>query len=208
MGKLKESLNENKKFLLLAAGLLVISSLIFVFLNTGLITPSSTLFQEEKSYKKPGNVIEEGKDYKIVISTTYGDIYIDLYEDRAPENVNSLLFLIGERYYEGLTFHRVIKNFLVQTGDRKGDGSGYPGYTVKLENLESFSDYDVGMANASQFFVVLPGFDRERIDGEYSLVGRVTGGFVVLESIEKAEVDRNYRPVNDVVVKSTQIHEK
>ena len=131
-----------------------------------------------------------------------------MYENLAPENVNSLLFLIGERYYEGITFHQVIKDFKIQGGDSKGDGTGDPGYSVKKENLISFKDYDIGMANASQFFIVLPNSHKKSFDGEYSVIGKVTEGFAVIDSIAKVEVSKDYKPVNDIVIKNILIQEE
>jgi len=96
---------------------------------------------------------------------------------------------------------------VIQAGDTKGDGSGDPGYTVKKENLVDFNDYDVGMANASQFFIVLPNSNKQKFNGEYTLVGKVTKGFAVVDSIAKVEVDEDYKPVNDVVIKSILIQE-
>lgn len=205
MSSLKSSLGENSKFILLAVALLVISMVILFAMNKGLYNPSSTL----QTYPEAEQFIEEGVDYQITVKTVYGNINIDLYEDKAPQNVNSLLFLISKRYYEDLTFHRVMKDFVIQAGDTTGDGTGNPGYSVILENVqENFSDYSVGMANASQFFIVLPGSDKEDFNGKYSPIGRVTSGFAVVDSIEKVEVDENYKPFNDVVIESIQITEE
>lgn len=204
---IKDSLGESKKFLLLAVALLLLLVLIAVVLESGLYSPATGILNEKKTYSTPEYVLEEEYDYSIVISTIYGDITVDLYEDMAPENVNSLLFLMGERYYDGLTFYKVVQNFVVQTGDAKGDGSGDPGYSVKKENMISFKDYDVGMANASQFFIVLKNSSKEELDNQYPVVGKVTSGFAVLDSIGKVEVDDNYKPINDIVIKSIQINE-
>jgi len=206
--RVKESLGDNKKFLFLAFALLVVSVIIMFSLNSGLYSPTSPLTNNKGSYTQPRQFLQEGVDYSIAIQTDIGEINIDLYEDRAPENVNSLLFLISERYYEGLTFHKVIKDFVIQTGDTKGDGNGDPGYIVGLENTrENFSDYTVGMANASQFFIVLPNSDKSQFNGVYSVVGRVTSGFSIVDSISKAEVDNNYKPINNIVINSIQITE-
>jgi len=96
---------------------------------------------------------------------------------------------------------------VIQAGDTKGDGSGDPGYTVKKENLVDFNDYDVGMANASQFFIVLPNSNKQKFNGKYTLVGKVTKGFAVVDSIAKVEVNEDYKPVNDVIIKSILIQE-
>ena len=204
----KESLGDNKKFLFLASALLVVSVIIMLSLNSGLYSPTSPLTNNKGSYTRPRQFLQDGIDYNITIKTDIGEINIDLYEDKAPKNVNSLLFLISERYYEGLTFHRVIKDFVIQTGDTKGDGSGDPGYAVDLENTgENFSDYTIGMANASQFFIVLPNSNKSDFNGFFPVVGRVTRGFSVVDSISKAEVDEDYRPINDIVINSIQITE-
>ncbi len=204
---IKDSLGESKKFLLLAVVLLVILVVIAVLVKSGIYSPSGGILSERESYTQPENVIEDKYDYSIIITTIYGDIGIDLYEKIAPQNVNSLLFLMSKRYYDGLTFYKVIKNFVIQTGDAKGDGNGNPGYTVKKENLIGFEDYDVGMANASQFFIVLPNSSKKSLDRQYPVVGKVTSGFAVLDSIAKVEVDRDYKPLNDIIIKNIQIHE-
>ena len=201
----KDALGENKKFLILALLLAVVCVLVIYSMNS---SPSSNLFGPAKqTYSAPEEVLDPEYNYSIVITTTYGNISIDLYENLAPENVNSLLFLIGERYYEGLTFHQVIKDFKIQGGDSKGDGTGDPGYSVKKENLISFKDYDIGMANASQFFIVLPNSHKKSFDGEYSVIGKVTEGFAVIDSIAKVEVSKDYKPVNDIVIKNILIQE-
>lgn len=203
----KDSLGESRKFVFLALALLLVCVLIIFAMKSGLYNPTGSLVGGKNTYDQPEYVLEDKYDYTVVITTIYGDIEVDLYEKIAPDSVNSLLFLIGERYYEGLTFHKVIKNFVVQAGDVKGDGTGDPGYSVKKENLVNFEDYNVGMANASQFFIVLPNSPKDSFNGQYSVVGKVTEGFVVLDSIQKVEVDTDYRPINDVVIKSIQIHE-
>lgn len=201
----KDAFEENKKIFLLILLLVVVFVLVaysFKFNST-----NTLLGLNRQTYSAPKEVLDTQYDYSIVITTTYGSISIDLYENLAPENVNSLLFLIGERYYEGITFHQVIKDFKIQGGDSKGDGTGDPGYSVKKENLISFKDYDIGMANASQFFIVLPNSHKKSFDGEYSVIGKVTEGFAVVDSIQKVEVSKDYKPVNDIVIKNILIQE-
>lgn len=201
----KDALGENKKIFLLVLLLAVVCVLVAYSFK---FSSSNTLLGLSKqTYSVPKEVLDTQYDYSIVITTTYGSISIDLYENLAPENVNSLLFLIGERYFEGLTFHQVIKDFKIQGGDSKGDGSGDPGYSVKKENLITFKDYDIGMANASQFFIVLPNSHKKSFDGEYSVIGKVTEGFAVVDSIQKVEVGKDYKPVNDIVIKNILIQE-
>ena len=207
MSGFKDALGENKKFLLLALALLAVCALVVFSLQSGKYPSGTLIVDKGKTYSSAEKVLDEKYDYSIIVSTVYGDIFIDLYEKEAPDNVNSLLFLISKRYYEGLTFHKVVKDFVIQAGDTKGDGSGDPGYTVKKENLVDFNDYDVGMANASQFFIVLPNSNKQKFNGEYTLVGKVTKGFAVVDSIAKVEVNEDYKPVNDVVIKSILIQE-
>mgnify|MGYP002681665829 FL=1 len=207
MSGFKDALGENKKFLLLALALLAVCALVVFSLQSGKYPSGTLIIDKGKTYSSAEKVLDEKYDYSIIVSTVYGDIFIDLYEKEAPDNVNSLLFLISKRYYEGLTFHKVVKDFVIQAGDTKGDGSGDPGYTVKKENLVDFNDYDVGMANASQFFIVLPNSNKQKFNGEYTLVGKVTKGFAVVDSIAKVEVNEDYKPVNDVVIKSILIQE-
>ncbi len=204
---IKDSLGESRKFLLLAIALLLVLVLIVVALKSGIYSPSEGILSEKESYTQPEYVLDSEYDYNIVINTVYGEITIDLYENIAPENVNSLLFLMGERYYDGLTFYKVIKNFVIQTGDTKGDSNGNPGYSVKKENLTTFKDYDVGMANASQFFIVLSNSPKGELNNRYPVVGKVTSGFAVVDSIAKVEVDKDYKPLNDVIIKNIQIQE-
>lgn len=208
MGVKDSLVGDNGKFLLLALGLLVVSLIIVFAMNSGMYSPAGDLLESKSTYAQPNYVLEEDIDYSIVITTVYGDIHIDLFESLAPRNVNSMLFLIGERYYEGLRFHKVIKDFVAQAGDAKGDGTGDPGYFVERENLVNFKDYDVGMANASQFFVVLRNAPKEELNGKYSVVGRVSEGFAVLDSMQRVEVDKDYEPLNDILIKSILIQEK
>ncbi|MFA5622837.1 MAG: peptidylprolyl isomerase [Candidatus Dojkabacteria bacterium] len=204
----KKAIGDNKKFLLLSLALLAVSIFIMIATQSGMYSTLSPLEEKKLTYTEPKHFLQEDIDYKITVVTSFGKIDIDLFENKAPESVNSLLFLISERYYEGLTFHKVIKNFVIQTGDNTGDGSGNPGYSIALENVnKSFSDYDVGMANASQFFIVLPNSDKSEFNGKYSLVGKVTSGFAVIDSIAKAEVDSSYKPLNDIKIEYIQITE-
>ena len=204
----KETLGDNKKFLLLSLALLVVSVFIMIATQSGMYSTFSPFEGKKMTYTEAEQFIQQGVDYKISITTVYGDINIDLFEDKAPENVNSLLFLISERYYEDLTFHKVIKDFVIQAGDISGEGSSNPGYSVALEHTqEPFSDYYVGMANASQFFIVLPDSDKSEFNGKYSLIGKVTSGFAVVDSISKAEVNSDYKPLNDITINNIQITE-
>jgi cyclophilin family peptidyl-prolyl cis-trans isomerase len=207
----KGALGDHKKILLLSLGLLVVCVVIVLAMGSGLYNPASSLIPKE-TYTQADNVLEGGVDYQITIKTIYGNIDIDLYEDKAPKSVNSLLFLISKYYYNDLTFHRVIKNFLIQAGAVNGDLDSNPGYTIPIENIKNFNYYDVGMANASQFFIVPSSSDLTDLNsgenkGKFSLIGKVTAGFDVVDSISKVSVDEEYKPINDVSITSILITE-
>lgn len=198
-------LKDSKQFLLLVVLLAVVCVLAIVALNSGMYGGGLNI--QKSTYTQAEEVMEEDVDYQIVVKTIYGDILIDLYENLAPESTNSLLFLASKRYYDDLTFHKVIKDFVIQTGDATATGNGNPGYNIPLENSTTkFGDYSVGMANASQFFIALP--NTEEFEDEYTLVGEVVSGFDVVDSISKVEVDDNGKPINDVEVNYIQIIEE
>ena len=207
MSVAKDIVKDNKKILLLTGGLLIVSVLGVFLLNEDFLGVDSDDISIGQ-YIQPEDVLQDGVDYKATIRTEYGDIDIDLYEEKSPNAVNSFVFLSGEDFYDNLTFYKVIKNFVIQTGDQVGDGTGDPGYSLDtdLNNLEP-DDYTVCMANASQFFIILPGADLEQFQ-EYPIIGRVASGFSVVDTIAKVSVDDNYKPINDITINSILIIEE
>jgi cyclophilin family peptidyl-prolyl cis-trans isomerase len=206
MGLAKDIVKDNKKILLLTLGLFVMS-IIGIFLlrenflgtNSGIVKPGL--------YTQPEEVLEEDIDYGAIIKTEYGDIQIDLYEDTTPNAVNSFVFLAGEDFYNGLTFYKVIPNFVIQAGDHVGDGTGTPGYSLKEDTTPiKVEEYSVCMANASQFFIVPQGADVNQLL-DYPVIGEVTSGFAVVDTIEKVPIDENYKPVNDITINSVLVLE-
>lgn len=217
MPGLKEGLKDNRKILLLSVGLLVATIIGLSFLKSTSPNTNKLINTNTMQFTKPENILEKGVDYKAVIKTSVGDITVDLFETETPNTVNSFLFLIGQRYYEGVTFHRVIRNFVIQTGDPTGTGSGGPGYTVDDEiTSRKYKPYTLGMANAgpdtngSQFFITSSGIPQVNIsslNGKYTIFGEVVEGFAVVDSIERVTTDSNDKPVNNVTVESIQILE-
>ena len=140
----------------------------------------------------PPQVIDPDKDYVATIRTEHGDIVIELYADQVPVNVNSFVFLAQEGWYDGVTFHRVIPDFVAQAGDPTGSGMGSPGYRCDDEIVPTLT-YDeagvVGMASSgpgtssigSQFFITYDALPQ--LDGSYTIIGRVIEGMDVVESI-------------------------
>jgi cyclophilin family peptidyl-prolyl cis-trans isomerase len=144
------------------------------------------------SLEAPEQTVENGEALTAVVETSCGTFEIALDTDRAPKTVNSFVFLSEEGFYDGLPFHRVVPDFVIQGGDPLGDGTGGPGYSVDEKpppNL-SYTKGVVAMAKSgaeppgrsgSQFFVVI-GPDAG-LTPEYALVGRVSEGMDVVERI-------------------------
>ena len=147
-----------------------------------------------KSYPaKPEMTIDPSKTYLAHVYTETGHIVINLLPDLAPEHVNSFVFLANEKYFDGLSFHRVVPGFVAQTGDPTGTGSGGPGYTVPLEASETpFDRGVVGMARTndpnsagSQWFITLD--PAAHLNGQYTVFGQVAAGMEVVECIAQGD---------------------
>lgn len=143
----------------------------------------------------PEMTVDEGKVYQVKLGTSRGDIQLELYPEHAPKTVNNFIFLIGESFYDGVKFHRVIDNFMVQGGDPTGTGSGGPGYRFEDElvgNPLVHGPKVISMANSgpntngSQFFIThLP---QPHLDGKHTVFGKVTQGEDVVDSICQDDV--------------------
>jgi peptidyl-prolyl cis-trans isomerase B (cyclophilin B) len=145
------------------------------------------------------------------LHTNHGAIAIELFDDDAPKTVANFLKLAGDGFYDGVIFHRVIPDFMIQGGDPTGTGSGGPGYQFEDE----FNDNKVvrgalAMANAgpntngSQFFIVTTGA-ASWLDGKHTVFGRVTGGMDVVDAISALETDARDRPRSDVVIERVEL---
>jgi cyclophilin family peptidyl-prolyl cis-trans isomerase len=219
MSAASDALKENKKILLLAFGLLAVSVIGLILTDKGITMPEESIVQNNssKTYSQPENVLEEGINYGAVIKTSMGDIEVDLFENETPITVNSFLFLTKEKFYDGLTFHRIVKDFVIQGGDPDGTGTGGPGYQIPDEITErKYKAYTLGMANAgpntngSQFFITtgnIAAQSIEALNGNYTIFGEVTKGFAIVDSIERVETDASDKPINPVVIDSIQIIE-
>jgi peptidylprolyl isomerase len=138
--------------------------------------------------------IDPDKQYDATISTTMGDIKVSLLPKDAPTTVNNFVFLAREGFYDNVKFHRIIKDFMIQTGDPTGTGAGTPGYRF-VDELPKELNYDRGtlaMANAgpntngSQFFIVQG--DHVQLPKAYSIFGKVTDGLNVVDQIASVPV--------------------
>jgi cyclophilin family peptidyl-prolyl cis-trans isomerase len=146
-----------------------------------------------------------------IIKTSMGDIEIELYEKDAPKTVANFEKLAKENFYDGLTWHRVIKGFMIQTGDPNGDGTGGPGYQFEDEiNSHKIAAGTVAMANSgentngSQFFIVTDQA-QPHLDGKHTVFGQVTAGMDVVKLIAEAPVDENDKPLSGIIMNSVEI---
>jgi peptidyl-prolyl cis-trans isomerase B (cyclophilin B) len=149
-----------------------------------------------KRYARAEQVIDPLRRYQATISTDRGDIVIDLDPARAPVTVNNFVFLAREGFYDGLTFHRVVDDFVIQGGCPEGSGRGGPGY--KFDDEAVVGEYGAGavaMANSgpntngSQFFICTVD-DRRKLARSYNLFGQVVSGMDVVTSIGQGDVMR------------------
>jgi cyclophilin family peptidyl-prolyl cis-trans isomerase len=156
--------------------------------------------------------IDITKQYIASMQTSLGKIEISLDAASAPRTVNNFVFLALHHYYDGVIFHRIIKNFICQGGDPEGSGRGGPGYRFGDE-LPKPNQYKLGslaMANAgpntngSQFFII-SGPDGCRLPPQYSLFGQVVEGLDVVEKMQNVQTGMGDRPITDVVIESIRI---
>jgi len=138
--------------------------------------------------------------------TNHGAIELELFDEDAPKTVENFRKLAADGFYDGVIFHRVIKDFMIQGGDPTGTGTGGPGYTFEDEfNDNKVERGALAMANAgpntngSQFFVVTTDA-APWLDGKHTVFGRVTGGMDAVDSIEGTETDAADKPSSDAVI--------
>jgi peptidyl-prolyl cis-trans isomerase B (cyclophilin B) len=146
-----------------------------------------------------------------VMHTNHGDITLELFDEDAPKTVENFKKLAGDNFYNGVIFHRVIKDFMIQGGDPTGTGRGGPGYTFEDE----FNDNRVvrgalAMANAgpntngSQFFIVTID-EAPWLDGKHTVFGRVADGMEVVDKIEGSDTDQNDKPREEARIESVTL---
>lgn len=162
--------------------------------------------------------LEENQKLVAKINTTMGDIEIELFPDKTPKTVENFVGLATQNYYDGIIFHRVIDQFMIQGGDPTGSGSGGKSYFGGSFEDEFHSELThngpgiLSMANAgpntngSQFFITL--VPTPHLNGRHSVFGKVIKGLDVVKAIGKVETARGDKPVEDVVMKSVTIEKK
>ena len=145
------------------------------------------------------------------LHTNHGAIAIELFDEDAPKTVENFLKLAGDGFYDGVVFHRIIPDFMIQGGDPTGTGTGGPGYTFEDE----FNDHKVergalAMANAgpntngSQFFIVTTGA-APWLDGKHTVFGHVTDGMDAVDTIEQVDTDAQDKPREPVVIERVEL---
>ena len=145
------------------------------------------------------------------LHTNHGAIGIELYPDEAPKTVENFTKLAGDGFYDGVVFHRVIPDFMIQGGDPTGTGRGGPGYTFEDEfNEHKIERGALAMANAgpntngSQFFIVTADA-CPWLDGKHTVFGRVATGMDVVDDISGIDTDAGDRPRQDVVIERVEL---
>ncbi len=142
----------------------------------------------------PDMVVDPNQTYQAAIKTNRGDIEVKLFAAEAPKTVNNFVFLARDKFYDGLTFHRVIRGFVAQGGCPQGTGTGGPGYKFEDETRGNPHKHEVGslsMANSgpktngSQFFICHE--PQPHLDGRHTVFGKVTKGMEVVLSLEQGD---------------------
>ncbi|MBN1890163.1 MAG: peptidylprolyl isomerase [Thermoflexales bacterium] len=165
-------------------------------------------------FSAPDEVIDPAKTYTAIFKLDKGDIVVEMYASQAPNTVNSFVFLARQGYFDGVTFHRVLKDFVAQAGDPSGTGMGSPGYQCNDEIVPGLK-FDgpgvVAMANSgentngSQFFITYAA--APQLDGGFTIFGRVIAGMDVAQNITARDPDQNPSTPGDAI-RTVVIEEK
>lgn len=172
--------------------------------------------------EEPKMTIDKAKTYQAVFETSKGSFTVDLFAKDAPITVNNFVFLANQHFYDGVTFHRILETYMIQTGDPTGTGAGGPGYTIEdeLNNGHSYEPGILAMANTgdphtggSQFFICT-GDDSKGLNqpeyAKYSIFGKVSDGMDAVKAIAATPVTTGAsgepsRPTETVTIKSITI---
>ena len=171
--------------------------------------------REVKQYGAPPLMtIDPSANYTATIRTSQGPVSVELFASQAPNTVNSFIFLAREGFYNGIIFHRVIQQFMIQGGDPAGLGTGGPGYQYGDEidpilrfeqpGVLAMANRGVGtVTNGSQFFITVA--PTPHLKGNHTIFGRVTSGQDVANAISLVRTGQGDRPVTPVVIQSIDI---
>ena len=166
-----------------------------------------------KEYSSPPDrIIDPTATYKAIIGTNLGSMTLELFAQDAPKTVNNFVFLAQEGYYDGIIFHRVIPDFMIQGGDPTGTGTSGPGYKFEDEIVSSLvfdSPGILAMANSgpntngSQFFITVEA--TPWLNGNHTIFGKVTDGYDVVNAISVVATAAGNRPLENVVIEGIEI---
>ena len=171
--------------------------------------------QTAKQYDRvPDIAIDTLADFTATIRTSEGSFKVELFASEAPVTVNNFVFLSRDGFYNGLLFHRVIENFMIQAGDPTGTGAGGPGYQFQDEivgglvfdapgKLAMANRPNVPGSNGSQFFITT--VPTPHLTGAHTIFGQIVEGQDVVDSISRLSADSRNRPFRRVVIESIDI---
>jgi len=178
--------------------------------KTNIIDENEKITNEDKK-----NIIEDKNFYMITIETNYGPITFETYNSDAPNTVKNFVTLAESGFYNGLTFHRVIKGFMIQGGDPNGNGTGGPGYKFADELNPETPSYKAGykkgvvaMANSgpntngSQFFIMHEDYP---LPNSYTIFGKVVSGQEIVDKIANVETSANDKPASPVTMTKVRV---
>ncbi len=170
--------------------------------------------REDAKASRPKGRLAAGKTWTVRLETTCGPIEIRLDVDRAPKTTASFASLVRQGFFDGLTFHRVVPEFVIQGGDPLGDGQGSPGYRV-VEKPPGSLQYTRGVVamaktqvekpgtSGSQFFIVTG--EDAGLPPEYALVGKVVGSFTAVDRIAATATNPQEQPLDPVVIEKATV---
>lgn len=203
-----------KKVLVLVLALILALALFgckdLSYLDEDKIDPNQSVDTQDNTQE---DITMTGNNPQVTITMKNGGVIkLELYPNIAPESVNNFIYLINQKFYDGLIFHRVIKDFMIQGGCPEGTGFGNPGYSIKGEfmangvknslkhsrgvlSMARGNDYDTA---GSQFFIVHQ--DAFFLDGQYAAFGMVTEGMDVVDAIATTQTDNADKPVEDQTI--------
>lgn len=194
--------------------------MLFTLLVTLLALSTAGCAGSNTGSKQPDNTPQQtktdaaaAKNSVALFETSKGNFRVELFEDKAPQTSKNFIALANKGFYNGLIFHRVIADFMIQGGDPKGNGTGGPGYTIPDEFHRDLRHTEgvISMANAgpntggSQFFITLKA--TPWLDNKHAVFGKVIEGMDVVQAIGKVKTGAQDRPVEDVVIKKITIEQ-
>jgi peptidylprolyl isomerase len=166
-------------------------------LGASTVPPTKGFDELQQWNAPPALALEQGTDYQARMTTNFGEIVVDLFEEEAPITVNNFVFLANEGFYQNVPIHRILSGFVIQSGDPTGTGTGGPGYRFNDEPISrDYAKGTLAMANAgpntngSQFFITLADLSG-RLPKAYTIFGTVVEGIEVVDRIAQVPVTQS-----------------